>query len=116
MDLNRTPEDQEGKNDFDRVFGKAGYAAEFLGLATSGMLIHFPLAIAMTAVAQPFHGLAFLALGMVKAPLYEAGHRFVGKLPLGLSGGPDSYGRNPDAGEVLWGAASLGAAVAMVLA
>lgn len=115
MDLARSPEDGEGRNNFDRIFGKEGFRAEFLALGASGVLIHVPLGIAIAVFANPIVGAAFIAAGFLKAPAYEIGHRFVGALPLGLSHGPDSFGRNPDAGEVLWGAVSLGTAAALVL-
>lgn len=116
MDLARSPEETEGRNNFDRIFGSKGFVAEFLGLGASGVIIHLPLGLAIAGWHSPVLGIAFAAAGFLKAPAYEFGHRFVGAIPLGLSGGTDSFGRNPDAGEVIWGAISLGAAACMVLA
>lgn len=116
MDLNRSPEEGERTNRADAIFGSTGYWSEFMGLGATGVIIHLPLGAAAAVFLHPVVGVAYIAAGFLKAPSYEIGHRFVGKLPLGLAGGPDSYGRNPDAGEAVWGAVTIGSAAALVLA
>lgn len=127
MDEGRSDEATETPNDVDkimaaiwRLFGKTpdyGNAMfEMQGLALTGVAIHLPLAIGMIWAGHWLLGPLFLLVGAIKAPAYEVGHNAVGKLPFGLSGGPDERGRNPDAGEVIWGALTYATATACSLA
>lgn len=103
MDLARTPEHEEGRNWVDRIVGRKGWAREALGLALGGALATAPAGAAVMGTGRLGAGFAFALWGAGKTVMYEAAHRSGLRIRL-LEIAPDDRGRNPPAGELLYGA------------
>lgn len=89
---------------------------ELIGLGLTGVIIHLPLAGALSWHGHWVMGPLFLAAGALKAPAYELSHQKLGGLPLKLSTGPDARGRNVETGEAVWGAVTYGAVALVAVA
>ena len=104
-DLAKSDEANEKPNHWDKIFGKEGFLSEFLGLTASGLLVAIPLSCAFAFTGHYLASVSFLIMpGMLKGAAYWLAQKLNFKFPALWADGNDSIGRNPDGGEVLWGA------------
>ncbi len=104
MDLDKSPEDGEDPNLWDKIFGREGFWPEFLGMTASGFIVAVPFAGALVYFGYIVAGILFLVVpGMLKGASYLLAQEINFKLPSLNVHGNDELGRNPDGGEVIWG-------------
>lgn len=112
MDVGKTPRGIESPNEIDhivawlyRLLGKEpdydSPTFEGIGLGITGLAQTLPIGI-LACFITPFVGIPLALSGFLKWPCYVLGNAYGRPIP-GFIGETDQYGRNPDAGEFVFG-------------